>query len=325
MLSRKLNPSTTGRDSPGLKTLTNAGTVASVDTGPMSAGLRDQEAAEEVALLPEKVTAKIGLITEIIEENNVGTEEMEAEDTLARTKEEADRAVTRVIIAIISEATGTAPDLQDAITIDNPVIVTRETELTAETSGTTEEKEEEIEESKDAAEALLTDPDPAPEAPTTEEDPRMMGVLLNSSKVSVSTATRKVTSGITAPNLVAPEKEAWTEEEIIEIIAHEEETEEAAEAETAEATLLGNSPGADLPAPPTNQENNNLEEVVTMPDLREEQKERTGIKAMAAKNKVNTTVNPKAGEGITVLNRDLDRPEEDATSTKAMTENECDD
>jgi hypothetical protein len=83
--------------------------VASVDTGPTSAGLRDQEVAEEVALLPEKVTAKIGLITEIIEENSVGTEEMEAGDTLARTKEEADRAVTRVIIAIISEATGTAP------------------------------------------------------------------------------------------------------------------------------------------------------------------------------------------------------------------------
>jgi len=312
-LFRKLNHSTTGRDSQGLKTMMSAGTVANVDTGPMSAGLRDKEVAGEDALHPGRIMDKIGLIIEMVKEASDGREETEAEGTQASTKKEADRAVIRVVkIAIISEATGTAPDLQDAIMTDNPVIDTRETELTAvtaETSGKTGEIEE-VEEREDAAEAPLTDLDPAPEAPTTEEDLKMMVVLLSSSKVSVSTATRKVTSGITAPNSVAPEKEVWTEEEIIEIIVQEEETEEAAEAETAEAILLGNNnPGADLPVPHIN-----LEEV---------KQEKTGIKA--AKTKVNTTVNPKAGEGITVLNRDLDRPEEDATSTKAMTENECDD
>jgi hypothetical protein len=276
----------------------SAGTVVNVDIGPTNADLEGQEVAE-----------------------------MEAGDTLVRMIE-ADRAVTRVIIAIISEATGTAlgkyflelmrlcVDLPDVITIDNLVNVIRETDLSAETSETTEEekeKEVEIEENKGAAKAQqLKGPDLALEAPMTEGVPKMMGAPLNSNKVFVSIATRKVTSGITALSLVAPEKEVWTEEEIIEIIDQEEVT-EAAEEETAEATLLDNSPGADLPAPHTKPEE------ATTP-------ERTGIKEMGARTKVNTTVNPKAGEGITGLNRDLGRPEEDATSTKAMTENEeCDD
>lgn len=305
MLSRKLNPSTTGRDSQDLRTTMSAGTVVNVDIGPTNADLEGQEVAEEDVLHP-------GINVTIVEEKE---EEMEAGDTLVRMIE-ADRAVTRVIIAIISEATGTALDLPDVITIDNLVNVIRETELSAETSETTEEekeKEVEIEENKGAAKAQqLKGPDLALEAPMTEGVPKMMGAPLNSNKVFVSIATRKVTSGITAQSLVAPEKEVWTEEEIIEIIDQEEVT-EAAEEETAEATLLDNSPGADLPAPHTKPEE------ATTP-------ERTGIKEMGARTKVNTTVNPKAGEGITGLNRDLGRPEEDATSTKAMTENEeCDD
>jgi hypothetical protein len=295
----------------------SAGTVVNVDIGPTNADLEGQEVAEEDVLHP-------GINVTIVEEKE---EEMEAGDTLVRMIE-ADRAVTRVIIAIISEATGTAlgkyilelmglcVDLPDVITIDNLVNVIRETDLSAETSETTEEekeKEVEIEENKGAAKAQqLKGPDLALEAPMTEGVPKMMGAPLNSNKVFVSIATRKVTSGITAPSLVAPEKEVWTEEEIIEIIDQEEVT-EAAEEETAEATLLDNSPGADLPAPHTKPEE------ATTP-------ERTGIKEMGARTKVNTTVNPKAGEGITGLNRDLGRPEEDATSTKAMTENEeCDD
>ena len=291
----------------------SAGTVVNVDIGPTNADLEGQEVAEEDVLHPEI--------------NVTIVEEMEAGDTLVKMIE-ADRAVTRVIIAIISEATGTAlgkyflelmglcVDLPDVITIDNLVNVIRETELSAETSETTEEekeKEVEIEENKGAAKAQqLKGPDLALEAPMTEGVPKMMGAPLNSNKVFVSIATRKVTSGITAQSLVAPEKEVWTEEEIIEIIDQEEVT-EAAEEETAEATLLDNSPGADLPAPHTKPEE------ATTP-------ERTGIKEMGARTKVNTTVNPKAGEGITGLNRDLGRPEEDATSTKAMTENEeCDD
>jgi hypothetical protein len=295
--------------------------VANVDTGPMNADLKAPVVAEEVALLP-------GINAGIVEETEAG-------DTLANTKIEVDRAVIRVIIAIISEATGTAlgkyfsgliglcVDLPDAITIDNLVIVTRETELTAGTSETTEEEieavREEKEENKDAAEVQLKGLDLlVPEGPMTEGAPKMMGVPLNSNKVSVSTATKRGISGITAPSMVAkemaPEKEVWTEGEIIEIIVpEEEEITEAAEEETAEATLLGNSPGADLPAPHIKPEE------ATTP-------ERPG-KAMGARNKVITTVNPKAGEGITGLNRDLDRPEEDATSTKAITEKneECDD
>lgn len=295
--------------------------MANVDTGPMNADLKAPVVAEEVALLP-------GINAGIVEETEAG-------DTLANTKIEADRAVIRVIIAIISEATGTAlgkyfsgliglcVDPPDAITIDNLVIVTRETELTAGTSETTEEEieavREEKEENKDAAEVQLKGLDLlVPEGPMTEGAPKMMGVPLNSNKVSVSTATKRGISGITAPSMVAkemaPEKEVWTEGEIIEIIVpEEEEITEAAEEETAEATLLGNSPGADLPAPHTKPEE------ATTP-------ERPG-KATGARNKVITTVNPKAGEGITGLNRDLDRPEEDATSTKAITEKneECDD
>jgi hypothetical protein len=72
----------------------SAGTVANVDTGPMNADLKAPVVAEEVALLP-------GINAGIVEETEAG-------DTLANTKIEADRAVIRVIIAIISEATGTA-------------------------------------------------------------------------------------------------------------------------------------------------------------------------------------------------------------------------
>jgi hypothetical protein len=172
----------------------SAGTVANVDTGPMNADLKALVVAEEVALLP-------GINAGIVEETEAG-------DTLANTKIEVDRAVIRVIIAIISEATGTAlgkyfsgliglcVDLPDAITIDNLVIVTRETELTAGTSETTEEEieavREEKEENKDAAEVQLKGLDLlVPEGPMTEGAPKMMGVPLNSNKVSVSTATKR--------------------------------------------------------------------------------------------------------------------------------------
>jgi hypothetical protein len=77
-------------------------------------------------------------------------------------------------------------DLPDVITIDNPVNVIRQKELSAETSETTEEKEKEveIEENKGAAKAQqLKGPDLALEAIMTEGVPKMMGVPLNSNKV----------------------------------------------------------------------------------------------------------------------------------------------
>jgi hypothetical protein len=71
--------------------------VVNVDIGPMNADLEDQEVAEEDVLHPE-------INVTIVEEKE---EKTEAGDTLVKMIE-ADRAVTRVIIAIISEATGTA-------------------------------------------------------------------------------------------------------------------------------------------------------------------------------------------------------------------------
>jgi hypothetical protein len=187
------------------------------------------------------------------------------------------------------------------ITTDNLVTATLETGLTA----TVENNLENPETTEGAAEALALAL--VPEVPSTGGELGKMGVLLSSNKVYVSTATRKVTSGITVPNYrAAPEKEVWTDGEIIEIIAP---AEVAEEAETAEATLLDNSPEAGPLVLHTKQE----EEVTE------------SIKPQVAGTKVTTTDKRRAGEGISVLNRDLDRPGEDATSIRAMRENECDD
>lgn len=83
----------------------NAGTVASVDTGPMSAGpdpeLKGKEGAEETVLLPEIMTDTI--IVTIIETTD--TREG-SEGTQAKTIEKA--AIRVAEIAIIKEATGIA-------------------------------------------------------------------------------------------------------------------------------------------------------------------------------------------------------------------------
>jgi len=290
--SRKLNPSTTGRDSPDLRTMTSAGTAASVGTGPTNVGLRAWEAAEEEdAPLLGTATARI--------------DGMEAEDSLTMTEEkievtEADLAATTATTVITSEeTTGTALDLQDAITIEESlVIVTREADLNAETSERTEEidteTEMEIDKREDAAEVPV---DLIPEAPKTEREvaekaaatEKTMVVPHSSNRVFVSTAIRKVTRRSRALSTVAPEKEVWTEGEIIESIVPEE---AVAEAETAEATLLDSSPGADLPAPHTKAEK--TERTATeKPPIKTE-------KDSPARNRASITVN-KRKEGTEVL------------------------
>jgi hypothetical protein len=85
----------------------NAGTVASVDTGPMSAGpgpeLKGKEGAEEAVLLPETMADTITVTIIEIEtidsrEENVGTQAKTIEKAAIRVEE----------IAIISKATGIA-------------------------------------------------------------------------------------------------------------------------------------------------------------------------------------------------------------------------
>lgn len=318
--SRKLNPSTTGRDSLDLRTMTSAGTVASVGTGPTNVDPRAWEVVEaEDALLLGTATVKIDV--------------MEAEDSLTMIEEkieviEADLAATTATTVTTSEeTTGTALDLQDAImTEESPVIVTREADLSAETSETTEEEietqiEMEIDKRGDAAEvpvdltleAPKTEREVAEKAAATEERlEKTMVVPHSSNKVFVSTAIRKVTRRSLALSMVAPEKEVWTEGEIIESIVLEE---AVAEAETAEATLLDNSPGADLPAPHTKAEK--TERTATeKPPIKTE-------KDSPARNRASTTVN-KRKEDTEVPYLGPDPPKEDATLRTATIENECD-
>jgi len=292
--------------------MTSAGTAASVGTGPTNVGPRAWEAAEEEdAPLQGTATARI--------------DGMEAEDSLTTMTEEkievteADLAATTATTVITSEeTTGTVLDLQDAITTieESLVIVTREADPNAETSEITEEidmvTEMEIDKREDAVEvpvdlipeALKTEREVAEKAAATE---KTMVVPHSSNRVFVSTAIRKVTRRSRALSTVAPEKEEWTEGEIIESIALEE---AVAEAETAEATLLDSSPGADLPAPHTKAEKTEKPPIKIEKDSPE-------------KNRASITVN-KRKEGTEVLLAGPDPPKEDATSRTATIENECD-
>lgn len=274
--------------------MTSAGTAASVGTGLTNAGLRAWEAAEEEdAPLQGTATARI--------------DGMEAEDSLNTMTEEkieateADLAATTATTVITSEeTTGTVLDLQDAITTieESLVIVTREADPNAETSEITEEidmeTEMEIDKREDAVEvpvdlipeALKTEREVAEKAAATE---KTMVVPHSSNRVFVSTAIRKVTRRSRALSTVAPEKEEWTEGEIIESIALEE---AVAEAETAEATLLDSSPGADLPAPHTKEEKTETT-ATEKPPIKIE-------KDSPARNRANITVN-KRKEGTEVL------------------------
>ena len=216
------------------------------------------------------------------------------------------------------------------------MIVTREADLSAETSETTEEEietqiEMEIDKRGDAAEvpvdltleAPKTEREVAEKAAATEERlEKTMVVPHSSNKVFVSTAIRKVTRRSRALSMVAPEKEGlrrilrvkevWTEGEIIESIVLEE---AVAEAETAEATLLDNSPGADLPAPHTKAEK--TERTATeKPPIKTE-------KDSPARNRASTTVN-KRKEDTEVPYLGPDPPKEDAILRTATIENECD-